>query len=71
MVLLDRARAAFRSGNAPGALALVAQHARSFPGRIEAEDRRERLQLICTAPAVRGATECASLSPVPTLEGGN
>lgn len=64
LILLDRARAAFRARNAPGALTLVAQHARSFPGKLFAEDRRERLKLICTAPSVRDAIECASLSPV-------
>lgn len=60
LVLIDRARAAFRAGNERAALALLAQHARSFPGRPDGEDRRELLQLVCAAPAVRGAEECAN-----------
>jgi len=47
---------------------VLATLTRSFPGRLSAEDRRERLQLICTAPSVRGAIECASLSLVPAPE---
>lgn len=58
-VLMDRARAAFQAGDAPEALALLAQHARSFQGKADELDRRELVQLVCMAPAVRRAEECA------------
>lgn len=64
LLLIDRARAAFRAGNARAALALLAQHARSFPGKRDAEDRRQLLQLVCAAPATRGAAECAAVVPI-------
>jgi uncharacterized protein YciW len=60
-VLIDRARAAYRAGKARTALALLTEHARSFQGKPDEEDRRELEQLVCAAPAVRGAAECADM----------
>lgn len=63
LILLDRARAAFQARDARRALALLAEHARKFPGELESEARRKQLKIVCTASAVRGAPECASFSP--------
>ena len=61
LMLIDSARATFRAGNARAALALLAQHARSFPGKRDEKDRRKLLKLVCADPAVRGAVECADV----------
>jgi DNA-directed RNA polymerase specialized sigma24 family protein len=60
--LIDLARVASRTGDARAALALLAQHARSFPGK-DAKDRRKVWQLVCAASAARGATECVNPPP--------
>ena len=61
-LLIDRARVASQTGDVRATLALLAEHARSFPEE-DAEDRREVRQHVCAAPAARGATECASPPP--------
>ena len=61
LMLIDSARATFRAGNARAALALLAQHARSFPGKRDEKDRRKLLKLVCADPAVSGAVECADV----------
>jgi hypothetical protein len=63
LMLIDSARAAFRAGNARAALALLAQHARSFPGKRDEKDRRKVSTLVCADPAVRGAAECIDVTP--------
>jgi RNA polymerase sigma factor (sigma-70 family) len=60
--LIDLARVASRTGDARAALALLAQHARSFPGK-DAQDRRKVWQLVCAAAAARDATECVNPPP--------
>ena len=71
--LIDLARVASRTRDAHAALALLAQHARSFPGK-DAKDRRKVWQLVCASPAARSATECVnpppSPAPPPAGEGG-
>jgi hypothetical protein len=62
LMLIDSARAAFRAGNARAALALLAQHARSFPGKRDEKERQKLLKLVCAAPAVRGAAECVDVA---------
>jgi DNA-directed RNA polymerase specialized sigma24 family protein len=62
LMLIDNARAAFRAGNARAALALLAQHARSFPGKRDEKDRQKLLKLVCAAAAVRGAAECVGVA---------
>jgi DNA-directed RNA polymerase specialized sigma24 family protein len=59
LMLIDGARAAFRAGNAREALALLAEHARRFPERLDEGDRPELLHVVCAASSVRDATECA------------
>jgi hypothetical protein len=61
-LLIDRARVASQTGDVRATLALLAQHARSFPDE-DAEDRRDVWQHVCAAPAARGATECANPPP--------
>ena len=61
--LIDRARSTFRAGSARAALALLVQHAHRFPGKRDEQDRGKLLQLVCAAPAVRGAAQCADVAP--------
>ena len=60
-MLLDRARAALRAGNARAALALLVEHAHSFPEKLDEGARPDLLQLVCAASAVRDATACADM----------
>lgn len=68
LLLLDRARTAFGAGDGSAALALLVEHAHRFPGRSGIEDRRDLVQLVCTAPGALGSIECRSLSPHSVAE---
>lgn len=61
--LIDRARVALHEGNEREALALLSQHARTFPGKQGEEARQSLASLVCVSPAARDTAECTAMGP--------
>lgn len=59
LTLIDLARTAAQRGNTREGLALLAQHARDFPGKHNEALRRDLILLVCSAHEARGAADCA------------